>query len=63
MEKFLENVVVASLRGARRINPFGNDRVNLDAFAAPPAAYAPQYGGYGAWAAAQAYIAPTETEA
>lgn len=36
---------------------------NLDAFAADPAAYAPQYGGYCAWAVAQGYTAPTTPEA
>jgi len=30
---------------------------NLDAFRANPAAYAPQYGGYCAWAVAQGYTA------
>jgi YHS domain-containing protein len=31
---------------------------NRDRFAANPAAYAPQYGGYCAWAVAQGYTAP-----
>lgn len=31
---------------------------NLDAFKASPAAYAPQYGGYCAWAVSQGYTAP-----
>lgn len=31
---------------------------NLDAFRKEPAAYAPQYGGYCAWAVAQGYTAP-----
>ena len=31
---------------------------NLEAFKADPAAYAPQYGGYCAWAVAQGYTAP-----
>ena len=36
---------------------------NRDAFAADPARYAPQYGGYCAWAVSQGYTAPTVTEA
>ncbi|MEM8788722.1 MAG: YHS domain-containing (seleno)protein [Pseudomonadota bacterium] len=36
---------------------------NRDAFAADPAAYAPQYGGYCAWAVAQGYTASTVPEA
>ena len=32
---------------------------NRDAFAADPTAYAPQYGGYCAWAVAQGYTAST----
>ena len=36
---------------------------NRDAFAADPARYAPVYGGYCAWAAAEGYIAPTAPEA
>ena len=36
---------------------------NRDLFAADPAAYAPQYGGYCAWAAAEGYVAPTVPEA
>ena len=31
---------------------------NLEKFKADPSAYAPQYGGYCAWAAAQGYTAP-----
>ncbi len=31
---------------------------NLDRFAADPEAYAPQYGGYCAWAVSQGYTAP-----
>ena len=31
---------------------------NLDLFLADPAAYAPQYGGYCAWAVSQGYTAP-----
>lgn len=37
--------------------------VNRDAFAADPAAYAPQYGGYCAWAVSQGYTASTTPEA
>lgn len=36
---------------------------NRDAFAADPAAYAPQYGGYCAWAVSEGYTAPTVPEA
>ena len=36
---------------------------NRDAFAADPARYAPQYGGYCAWAVAQGYKAPIIPEA
>ena len=36
---------------------------NRDAFAADPEAFAPQYGGYCAWAAAQGYIAATHPNA
>ncbi|MEM9798456.1 MAG: YHS domain-containing (seleno)protein [Pseudomonadota bacterium] len=36
---------------------------NRDAFAADPAAYAPQYGGYCAWAVSQGYTAETTPEA
>ncbi len=36
---------------------------NRDAFAADPAAYAPQYGGYCAYAVSQGYTAPTVPEA
>ena len=36
---------------------------NRDKFAADPAAYAPQYGGYCAWAVAQGYTASTDPEA
>ncbi len=36
---------------------------NRDAFAADPAAYAPQYGGYCAWAVAEGYTASTVPEA
>ncbi|MEM9014808.1 MAG: YHS domain-containing (seleno)protein [Pseudomonadota bacterium] len=34
-----------------------SSQANLDAFSSNPAAYAPQYGGYCAWAAAQGYTA------
>jgi hypothetical protein len=37
--------------------------VNRDLFAADPAAYAPQYGGYCAYAVSQGYTAPTVPEA
>ncbi len=36
---------------------------NLDAFKANPAAYAPQFGGYCAWAVSQGYTASTVPEA
>ena len=36
---------------------------NRDRFAADPEAYAPQYGGYCAWAVAQGYTASTDPEA
>jgi len=36
---------------------------NRDAFAADPAAYAPQFGGYCAWAVAEGYTASTVPEA
>ncbi|APX11657.1 YHS domain-containing (seleno)protein [Tateyamaria omphalii] len=36
---------------------------NRDAFAADPEAYAPQYGGYCAWAVSQGYTASTIPEA
>ena len=36
---------------------------NAALFEADPAAYAPQYGGYCAWAAAEGYIAPTAPNA
>lgn len=36
---------------------------NRDAFAAAPAAYAPQYGGNCAWAVAEGYLAPVDPEA
>src|SRR3546814_17172615 len=36
---------------------------NRDAFAADPALYAPQYGGYCAWAVAQGYTDPTDPAA
>jgi YHS domain-containing protein len=36
---------------------------NSDAFAADPARYAPQYGGYCAYAVSQGYTAPTVPEA
>ena len=36
---------------------------NRDAFIADPAKYAPQYGGYCAWAVSQGYTAPTDPEA
>lgn len=36
---------------------------NRDAFAAEPARYAPQYGGYCAWAVSQGYTASTDPEA
>lgn len=36
---------------------------NRDAFAADPEAYAPQFGGYCAWAVSRGYTAPTIPEA
>ncbi|MEM7508535.1 MAG: YHS domain-containing (seleno)protein [Pseudomonadota bacterium] len=36
---------------------------NRDAFAAKPESYAPQYGGYCAWAVAQGYTASTDPDA
>jgi len=36
---------------------------NLDAFKADPAAYAPQYGGYCAWAVSQGYTASADPKA
>lgn len=36
---------------------------NRDAFAAAPARYAPQYGGFCAWAVAQGYTAPIDPAA
>jgi len=36
---------------------------NLEAFKADPAAYAPQYGGYCAWAVSQGYTASSDPEA
>ena len=36
---------------------------NRDLFEADPTAYAPQFGGYCAWAAAEGYVAPTVPEA
>lgn len=36
---------------------------NRDAFTAEPARYAPQYGGYCAWAVSEGYTAPTDPEA
>ncbi|MGF1493310.1 MAG: YHS domain-containing (seleno)protein [Microcoleaceae cyanobacterium] len=36
---------------------------NRDKFAESPASYAPQYGGYCAWAVSQGYTAPTVPEA
>ncbi|MEM9344673.1 MAG: YHS domain-containing (seleno)protein [Pseudomonadota bacterium] len=40
-----------------------SSEANRDAFAGDPAAYAPQYGGYCAWAVAQGYTASTIPEA
>lgn len=37
--------------------------VNAEAFAADPEAYAPQFGGYCAYAASRGYLAPTVPEA
>ena len=36
---------------------------NRDAFAAAPAKYAPQYGGFCAWAVSQGYTAPVDPDA
>lgn len=36
---------------------------NRDRFAADPEAFAPQFGGYCAWAVAEGYVAPTVPEA
>lgn len=36
---------------------------NRDAFASNPASYAPQYGGFCAWAVSQGYTAPIDPEA
>lgn len=36
---------------------------NRDAFVADPAKYAPQYGGYCAWAVSQGYTAPIDPDA
>ena len=36
---------------------------NRDAFAAEPARYAPQYGGYCAWAVSEGYTAPIDPDA
>jgi YHS domain-containing protein len=41
---------------------FANE-ANRDAFAADPEKYAPQYGGFCAWAVAQGYHAPTDRNA
>lgn len=53
---------------AHSVNWMGADwhfasAANRDAFAADPDAYAPQYGGYCAWAVAQGYTASTVPEA
>lgn len=40
-----------------------SNAANRDAFAADPAAYAPQYGGYCAWAVSQGYTASTIPDA
>ncbi len=40
-----------------------SSRANLDAFRADPERYAPQYGGYCAWAVANGYTASTDPEA
>ena len=40
-----------------------SSEANRDAFAADPAAYAPQYGGYCAYAVSQGYTAPTVPDA
>lgn len=39
-----------------------SSQANLDAFLANPAKYAPQYGGYCAWAAARGYTASGDPE-
>lgn len=39
------------------------NRANLQAFKADPEAYAPQYGGYCAWAVSQGYTASTDPHA
>jgi YHS domain-containing protein len=39
-----------------------SSKENLDAFRTNPAAYAPQYGGYCAWAVALGYTAPGDPE-
>ncbi len=39
------------------------DTANAEAFAADPMAYAPQFGGYCAFAASRGYLAPTTPEA
>ena len=39
------------------------NKTNRDKFAANPAAYAPQYGGYCAWAVSQGKTAPIDPEA
>lgn len=38
-------------------------RQNLETFKSDPEKYAPQYGGYCAWAVSQGYTAPTDPEA
>jgi YHS domain-containing protein len=38
-------------------------QANLDAFSANPAKYAPQFGGYCAWAVSQGYTASTDPQA
>lgn len=40
-----------------------SSQANLDAFEADPERYAPQYGGYCAWAVANGYTASTDPEA
>ena len=40
-----------------------SSQMNLDAFKAKPEAYAPQYGGYCAWAVSQGYTASTVPDA
>ena len=52
-------------RGEARFNHFWNgavwffsDEANRDAFREDPAAFAPAYDGYCAWAASQGYVAP-----